>query len=186
MANRKANISLIIGLALPALMVVIIAALVFLPSRALNPTSDFVYATGPYPSYATRSGETITQHELVIRNGKITDTVVNYTGREIYAPYPNDVRNTPRFFIHRTVANTNKEITLDEAKKLTLSPDRTSPDGFTLTFGKRSYGIFPFFFDDSSSTERAYLSTDRGSKEITLISDTSIRPYELQLVGWVL
>lgn len=187
MPDNSSKISLIVGLALPALMVAIIAGLVFLPSKLLDPTVDFIYVAGPYPSYTTRSGDIVTQHDLSIKDGKLTDTTTSYESRDAYPPiYPQDKSFTPRFFIHYTTSNTNEEIPYDKVRTLSLSPDRKSPEGFSLTFGKQSYGVFPFFFDNPSSDDRAYLSADRGSKEITLISDTSINRYDLQLVGWVL
>lgn len=185
MADKSANISLIIGLALPVVMVAIISALVFFPSKSLTPAMDFIYAVGPYPSYITRNGDSVIQHDIVIKNGKLTDNTTNYSDRSSYIPYPPEKIIVPRFFIHHTLTNTNEEINLEELDKLTLSPDRTSPDGYTLTFGQQSYGVFPFFSDRVTDREHAYLSTGRASKEITLISDTSINYYEFQLIGWV-
>ena len=185
MTNRSSKISLIIGLALPALMVAIIAALVFLPSKTLHPTSDFVYVVGQYPSYITRSGDTITQHDIAITNGKLEHTATSYAGRDEHALYPPEKSTTPRFFIHHTQTDTNEEVAIEELSKLTLSSERKSPDGFTLTFGKQSYGVFPFFFDGNTSREHAYISTERASREITLVSDTSINYYAMQLVGWI-
>ncbi len=186
MANKTAKISLIIGLALPALMVAIIAALVFLPSKTLHPTTDFVYVVGPYPSYITRTGDTVTQHDVSIINEKISHTTSSYNGRDGYAPYPGEKLIVPRFFIHRTQADTNEEIGIEELSKIEVSPNRKSPDGFTLTFGKQSYGVFPFFFNGNTDREHAYLSTEHASREITLVSDTSINYYEMQLVGWII
>ncbi len=185
MADKSSKISLIIGLALPAIMVAIIAGLVFLPGKSLNPTTDFIYVVGPYPSYTTRSGDTVTQHDIMITNGKLAHTATSYNGRDGYIQYPDDRHTVPRFFIHRTQANTNEEIGIEALGKLMLSPDRKSPDGFTLTFGKQSYGVFPFFFNDNTNRDHAYLSTNRASKEITLVSDTSIDYYAMQLVGWI-
>lgn len=186
MADRSSKISLIIGLSLPAIMVAIIAGLVFLPGKSLNPGMDFIYVVGPYPSYTTRSGDTITEHELSIKDGKVLYAATSYNGRDGYASYPPEKVMAPRFFIHHTATNTNKEISLEEISKLHLSPDRKSPDGFTLTLGKQSYGVFPFFFDRGTDWEHAYLSTEHASKEITLVSEASINYYEVQLVGWVI
>lgn len=185
MVDRSTNISLFIGLALPVVMVAIISAVVFFPSKSLHPTTDFIYVVGSYPSYTTRNGNDATQHDFSIKNGKIVDATTTYNDRGAYIPYPPEKDGTPRFFIHHTSTNTNEEVDLKYLDNFTLSSDRTSPEGLTLTFGKRSYGVFPFFFDSSTDREHAYLSTNKASKEITLISDTSINYYEFQLVGWV-
>ncbi len=186
MANSSAKISLIIGLALPAVVVIVIAALVFLPSVSITPSEDFIYVAGPYPSYTTWSGSTSTQHDISIKNGKIVQSATSYTVEPGYPAYPQEKVTTPRFFIHHTTQNTNEEISFDDIATVTLSPNRTSPQGFTLTFGKQSYGVFPFFISEGTDRDRAYLSTKRASKEINLVSDTSINFYEFQLVGWVI
>lgn len=186
MPDQSSKISLIIGLALPALMVAVIAGLVFLPGASINPTVDFIYVVGPYPSYTTWNGETLTQHDLSITEGTLRDTATNYVNSDRYIPPLQEKAAVPRFFIHRTATDTNEAIDIEKIRTLELSPNRKSPDGFTLTFGKQSYGVFPFFFDNTSDREHAYLSTERASKEITLISDTSINFYEFRLIGWVI
>lgn len=186
MCRVPPNISLIVGLSLPAIMVAIIAGMVFLPSKSLNPTTDFMYVVGQYPSYSTRNGENIIQHDFAIKDGKLIDLQTSYSAKSEYL-YPPDKSSAPRFFIHHTKDNTNEELSFEDMSKLKLSSSTISPEGFTLTFGKRSYGIFPFFFDgNNDDREHAYLSTNRASKEITLISDTSITYYAFQLVGWVI
>lgn len=186
MPDTSSKISLIVGLSLPVVMVAIIAGLVFLPSRSLTPANDFIYVVGPYPSYTSKEGKTITQHDISIKNGQAIHTTTSYSGGKEYDVSPRDKIIIPRFFIHHTRTNTNNEISLEEVIKLRLSPERKSPDGFTLTFGKQSYGIFPFFFENRTDMEHAYLSTDRASKEITLVSEVSIDYYQIQLVGWVI
>lgn len=185
MKATSSNISLIVGLAIPVVMILAIAAAVLLPGRSLNPTTDFVYAIGSYPFYITRSGDTVTQHDLSIRDAKLTES----TQTSQAAGYPSDafVREAaPRFFLHNTKEDTNKELSLEEVKNLSLSGERKSPDGFTVSFGRRSYGVFPFFFDSGSDMEHAYLSNQTASKEISIVTDNAQDMYQFQLVGWVL
>ncbi len=184
MKTTPSNISLIVGLAIPVVMVLAIAAAVLLPGRSLNPTTDFIYAIGSYPTYNTRNGDTVTNHELSIQNGKLTDATQNYQA----TGYPPDTfvkEASPRLFLHNTKENTNKEISIEEAQKLSLSSETKSPDGFKVSFGTRSYGVFPFFFNDNSDIEHAYLSNQTASKEIDLITDTARDIYSFQFVGWV-
>lgn len=187
MKDKASTISLIVGLAIPVVMVILIALAVLLPGKSLNPTTDFVYVIGSYPTYTTREGNTITQHEIIVRDGTIEDAAQIYETDAIYPPYPYEKESIPRFFIHNTLENSNKEISIEEAKKLRILPEQTSPDGFTVSFGRQSYGVFPFFYNEGNSdTQRAYLSDKKASKEIQLISDTSANIYSFQLVGWVL
>lgn len=186
MQDKASNISLIVGLAIPVVMVALIAAAVLLPGRSFNPTTDFIYATGSYPTYITRSGTTVTQHSLTVKNGTLTDTTQSYQQVE-HPSYPFEKESIPRLFLHSTTENTNKELTIDEVQNMKLSAEQKSPDGLTVEFGRRSYGVFPFFFDSGSSNyEQAYLSNQTASKEIQLTSDASSNFFSFQLVGWVL
>lgn len=185
MNDTSSTISLIVGISIPIVMVLAIAAAVLLPGRSFEPTTNFIYAIGSYPTYITRSGTTVTQHSLTVKNGTLTDTTQNYEQVE-HPSYPFEKESLPRLFLHNTVENTNKELTIDEAKTYTLSAEQKSPEGATIAFGKRSYGVFPFFFDEGSSNgEHAYLSNQTASKEIHLSSDTTYDFYSFQLVGWV-
>ncbi|MEK7499189.1 MAG: hypothetical protein AAB649_01125, partial [Patescibacteria group bacterium] len=152
MKDKASTISLIVGLAIPVIMVILIALAVLLPGRSLNPTYNFIYATGSYPSYTTTDKDLVIQHDLTVKNGTLVDDVQSYRTDKIYPIYPYEKESVPHLFIHNTAENTNTELTLEEAQKLTLSAETKSPDGFSVSFGKRSYGVFPFFFDDGSDT----------------------------------
>jgi len=186
MKDKASTISLLVGLAIPVVMVLAIAGAVLIPGRNINPTTDFIYALGAYPSYTTRNQDTVTEHYLTVKNGVLTDDTQSYTADKNYPPYPYEKVSIPRLFLHTTTENTNKEISLEEAKTLRLSDETKSPDGFSVSFGSRSYGVFPFFFDSGSqNSERAYLSNRTASKEINLTSGASNNIYSFQLVGWV-
>ncbi|MDA1168792.1 MAG: hypothetical protein O3A36_00450 [bacterium] len=187
MKDKTSTISLIVGLAIPVVMVILIALAVLIPGRNINPTTDFIYATGSYPSYTTRDENTVIQHDLTIKNGILVDATQSYPVANNYPPYFHEKESVPRLFIHNTTENSNKEISLEEAKTLRLSAESKSPDGFTVSFGRRSYGVFPFFFDSGSDdSEHAYLSNQTASKEITLTSGAPKDIYSFQLVGWII
>lgn len=180
------KISLIVGLSIPVVLVFAIAAAVLLPGRSIEPKTDFLYAVGQYPSYVSYSGNTATEHIFSVVKGKLIESTNGYTtsARE-YPPYASEKDIVPRFFIHHVQDNTNSEISISEAKDLTLSTETTSPDGLTVTFGSRSYGIFPFYSGSDDNRQRAYLSNGKASREISLISDVSINYAPFQMVGWI-
>ncbi len=184
--KTPANISLIVGLAIPIVMVGLIAAAVLLPGQSLNPQTDFIYAVGPYPTYSTRIGNQITQHELSVKDGILTDSPTSYTAPADRYEYPPEKVSGPRFFLHRTASDTNEEISIEDAKKFKISTEKKSPEGLTVSFGQRSYGVFPFFGDGDNDRDHAYLSNEYASKEVSLISDVSLNMYSFQLVGWVI
>lgn len=188
METLSPKLSLIIGLSIPVVLVLLIAAAVLLPGRNIEPTTDFLYAVGQYSSYISYSGETAIQHSFSVRDDKLIESTDSYptAGQRAYPPYPSEKDMVPRFFIHHAASDTNTEISVDEAKKLTLSTETASPEGLTVTFGSRSYGVFPFYSGSDDNRQKAYVSNGKASKQISLISDVSINYAPFQMVGWVI
>ena len=188
MANTiSPKISLIVGLAIPVVLVLAIAAAVLLPGRSIEPKTDFLYAVGQYPSYVSYSGNTATEHTFSVVNGKLIESTNAYTtSTQAYPPFASEKGIVPRFFVHHAQSDTNTEVSVVEAMDLSFSTETKSPDGLTITFGERSYGIFPFYSGNNDNRQHAYLSNGKASKEISLISDVSINYAPFQMVGWII
>ncbi len=191
MKTLSPKASLFIGLAIPVILVALIAAAVLLPGSSIEPKTDFLYAVGRYPTYvAYQEGSSVpVEHRFSVVNGKLTEITTQYP--EAYRalqriPTPSDLDTPPRFFIHHAETDTNTEISIEQAKELTLSTETESPEGLTVTFGSRSYGVFPFYSGSDDNRQRAYVSSGKASKRISLVSDISINYEPFQMVGWVL
>jgi hypothetical protein len=128
----KKNITLIIGLSIPVLMVFFVTASVYIP-RLWAPTEvpgfDFVYTIGDQfgADYYYR-----------VADGKITKEKVEY---------PQDSKPPMRagemqLFLYNVTDTTSREISFEDAQKLTLKSGAVSPDGFEVV--SRNGGGFPF------------------------------------------
>ena len=149
---KPSTISLIVGLSIPVLMVIGIAAAIVLPGISIHPTTDFIYALGQYPTAVQIENGQQVQHSYVIKNAHITDSTFTVSPKPDVAPYQGI--GDPQFYIHHTTTDTNSEVSLDEVKKLSISDEATSSDGFTMTYGTASGGMFPFYYEGQGDQAR--------------------------------
>ena len=166
------NISLIIGLCIPVAMILFIAIAINGPrwfSSVEPATVNFLYVTGqqdPYVVYSVRDGRLA-----------VTDTTPEHVTAT--AQYPT------HFFVHDVTANKSREIQLDEAKQLLLDGAVRSPDGFTISDGRRR-GWFIFRYGGYNGDR--YLVKESYSEKLDLESDSGSRNYywNYRFIGWVI
>src|SRR5437867_8607540 len=106
MEAAKKNIPLIVALSIPVLMIVLITISIYLPALFVKPKFDFVYSSG---------GDYCYQNRYSVRNGKIM-------ANEIPIQPDNYCRNSreARLFYYDVKNNSAREITLEQASKLTV------------------------------------------------------------------
>ena len=112
--NIRKNLTLWLGITIPILMVVAVAASVYVPRLWASPKVDFVYSMMSYSStYKTTA------------DGKMTEKNL-----------------TTVYYLHNTAKNTNREIKKVELDKLSLNKSAVSPDGFRVTGNETSNALF--------------------------------------------
>lgn len=165
------NISLIIGIAIPILMIVFVAASIYLPGLFSPPPKfNFLYVTGD---------DYYQGHEYAVENGKLIKREVKYP--EHYTP------RVARLFLHDVTKNESKEISFEDAQKLSLDSNTKSPDGFEVVFGTRDYGIFSLFAG-GGDYDTIYLKGHNTSKKLNLSSGGAGRYYYyygFRFLGWI-
>jgi len=175
MSKLKHNIPLLVGILVPLLMIVFVAASVYLPALFVKPTYDFIYTSQNDYRYAPYAYGT----SYDVENGKI----VKHT-----TPPPSDVRDLeyyknppePKLYYYDTVANTTKEISFEEAQKYMVDTSVISPDGFELAPAS-SGGGFPFSFDNNEYG-KVYIKSKSVSKKLNIQQ----RFYnDFSFLGWV-
>jgi hypothetical protein len=175
MVLRK-NLSLIIGLAIPVLMILFVAGSIYLPQFFVHPKHNFLYALG-----SGYNG----QYEFTVENGKLTKHTITYP--DTY-PKPQPAIE-PTLYVHDVVKNESREISFAETRKLHLSGLAESPDGFRVTRGRGGGGFgFPFFYDGDNDYNAVYLVGHGLSKKmnITRPGDTNYYYYDFRFIGWIL
>ena len=176
----KKNITLILGLSIPILMILFVAVSIYLPRFfAPQPKIDFLYTDGGDYYYGGAP-------QYVVQNGKLVKNEVKIPDKGKY-PYPPQPYVEPKLFVHNTAKNNNGEISFAEAQKLNLDSSVVSPDGFEVVYGSRGGGIFPFFFDSGTDYDAQYLKGHHVSKKLNVQSGGQRygSPYNFRFLGWI-
>ena len=141
MAQR---VPLIIGLAIPILMVLLVAGAVYLPGLFTQPAYGFLYASSKTEFYTKQDDGSFIQHQYVVEDKRLVD-------KTLVVPAFNDTRDAyrersenPVLYRYDVATDMVHEVSLDEAQQLLLDRSQQSPDGFRLTRG-RSDGLLDFF-----------------------------------------
>lgn len=168
----KENISLLIGLAIPVLMILFIAVAVYFPrwfSTVEPPKHDFLYLVGdPYGDI-----------QYSVRGGKLVKEKIQRP-QPSYRRYRTGLET--RFFIHRIRTNRSEEVTFENATKLKLDSKVNSPDGYSIVHGRRAAEFFPFF--GRRDYRARYLKKDSYTEKLK-IETSEDYPYNFRFLGWV-
>ncbi|MES2201698.1 MAG: hypothetical protein V4498_05555 [candidate division FCPU426 bacterium] len=168
----KKNITLIVGISIPILMILFVAASIYLPGFFIHPKYNFLYATGYDIASCSPCLYSVENHKLV-RN-----TINPSKGKS--RPDQGDWR----LHICDVAKNESKEISFEEARKLDLDPRQRSPDGFEVTYGSRSDGFPPFFFESTWDYNNPYLKGHNLNKRLNLQVSPSYR-VNFRVIGWI-
>jgi hypothetical protein len=161
------NIPLIVGIAIPLLMIVFVALSIYLPTLFVKPKFDFLYAVGGF--YGT---------QYSVKNGQLIETYSEYP--KYYTP-----QTETKLFFYDIKKNESQEISFEQAKKFQLDSNIESPDGFEVVYGRRGEGIFPFFFFSERDYQTVYIQGHNLSKKLNIrLSGAYYQRF--QFLGWVI
>lgn len=193
----KKNFVILLAFTLPVALIVIVALSTYLPSLFISTDYNFVYTQctegANYYSYRC---DNYSEKRYFVVNGKLAvNTIVvasttTPTKDSNKDGIPYIIENyTVRFFLHDTKKNESREITLEEAKTLTLNNLLTSPDGITISSGydNNRNNLF-FIFGGGGSSYGHYLTKGKSRRKLNLINDGERYYYNnnFQFLGWVL
>lgn len=178
MINFRKNASLILGISIPILMIVLIAASIYLPGLFIKPKFNFLYLSGEFRYDYNNQPLYIIENEKLIKN-KITYYEDTY---RYYTPPKYDAK----FYIYDVTTNESKQVSFEEAQKLTLDSNKKSPDGFEVVYGSRGDGFFPFFYGSETDYETRYLKGNNVSKKLNIqLSRTYSFYNNFNFIGWI-
>lgn len=168
--KTKENLPLIIGIALPVLLVAFVAGAIYLPRFFVDPPQyDFIYATGDYT--------TLSYYEVV--DGKLTQVGGEMNAPAVILGKPVDTYyEPPTFYIYEFEKDEGRKISFDEVRELNLDDDDESPDGYKIVQGS-SDGLF-----GPGNWDKRYIKGHGLSKEIDL--NLGHYYYDFYLMGWVI
>lgn len=187
----KRNFAIILAFVLPIILIMVVALSTYLPSLFISTHYNFLYASCAndqyYYPYDYNCNAYIQKYYSVVDSKLVLnpiDTMVdaNKNGIPDFGKNP-----SARIFLHDTSKNESREITLEEAKSLSLNSLLTSPDGVTVSNHYDRGGDF-FPFGGGSYSYGYYLTKGKGKSRINLINNTDQYYYQnnFQFLGWAL
>ncbi|TSA46015.1 hypothetical protein D4R52_01285, partial [bacterium] len=166
----KKNISLILGLSIPVLMIIFVAGSIYLPALFVHPKTDFLYVNYDNNYYYT-------QYSIVA--GKLVKNPdENLTHKSAQ-------KSEAKLYLHDVQKNTSREVSFEEAKNLKLNSNIVSPDGFEVSYGGGGGGgMFPFFFDSGPDYNSRFLTGHGYSKKLNIQKSGSYY-LDFRFLGWI-
>lgn len=168
--RSKINIPLLVAIFIPIAMIIFISASIYLPVLFTHPKHNFLYSTGGYYH---------SDFDYVVTNSKLDKKLYPNTNN-FPTYYSNSGKKT--LFLHNISENKSRQISFEEAQLLDLDSNPVSEDGFEVTEGSGSYGLFPFFLG-SYSRDSHFLKKDSYSQKLNL--NTSGNYYGYMFLGWI-
>ncbi|MDA1061153.1 MAG: hypothetical protein O3B47_05170 [bacterium] len=168
--KSKENIPLIIGIALPILMIVFVAASIYLPRLFAEPPQyDFLYSSGD--NYRL-------DYDYEVVDGRLMK-IYNHTDRSaIDLDLLEDEREI-RFYVHDVEDDESRKISFEEAGDLILDDSEKSPDGYEVKRGGGG-GMF-----GPSNYNNVYISGHGLSRELDLEYGINNYYRDFTFIAWI-
>jgi len=165
--KTKEGISLIIGISIPVLMILFVAASIYLPRLFVRPKFSFVYTVGSnFGKY------------YFVRDQHLDEKDIKYPDY-----YTSRAEN--KIFLYDIEQDESREIPYTYAAKLRLNSKERSPDGFRITYGTRTGGFFPFFFFSDRDYWTLYIQGHGLSRKLNIRLEENYFQ-KFRFLGWVL
>ena len=170
---NKKNLPLYIALAIPVLMILVVAGFIYLPGLGKKPQYNFLYMTGSNSYYYYGDREYSVTNRHLTHNELPTSTQPSN-----YKPV-----GEPHFYVYDTAKDTATEINFAQAQAYRLDSSNTSPDGYTVERGNYSGGGL-FFGGISGDYNSWFIKGHNRSRKLNL-KLTGPDYYNFQFLGWV-
>lgn len=200
METLKQHITLVIGLAIPFLVVLLIAGAVFVPrwlDQTPPPATDFIYGYGLgliYPAYMNPGynsaypvpGQVNGKYIYEVVAGKLTrrDAPLPTEGQKDPGFSPVVSEEEPLFYRYSVQSGKSQRLTYAEASALSLISSPKSPDGYSFISGRQGSN-FPFGGGYTDGT--IYLSKEHHTQKVEFEANTTNQYYYSQnpFIAWV-
>lgn len=182
---KKEQLPLIIGLTIPVLLVVVLAAIIYVPRLYVTPQFDFVYATGSYPVWIDPATKTRIEYRVV--NDRLTKKVTPVAvesdpdKRDYYGV---SETTPPDFYRYDVSENVNKVLSEEEALGLLLNPAKMAPDGFEVGYGQTNENIFESVFGGRDYSQQVLTKGSVGIP-LNLVGESNRYYGEFNFIGWL-
>lgn len=186
---KKHDTTLLVALAIPLLMVLFIAASIFIPGLFSHPKYNFIYGiynnSGLEPAYRVVNGE-------LVDNSQQMNPVSQSPQFNCVGDCPGNIgTSSPTRYSYTQLyeynVSTNQSVALTplQAQQFTLNSNAQSPDGYTIQSGSEGDGSF-FFGGDNYNGSDEYIVGHNVSKKIDYTMNASIPNENFYFIGWII
>lgn len=172
---------LIIALCIPVLMIILVAAFVYLPGLGKRPMYNFLYMSGDNSYYYDYYGG---------REYQVSGEKLVYSPRPIPTPFPGSNvpvivpdNAKPKFYVYNVATKEASEVTFQEASTYTLDSSNVSSDGYKIEQGNYRGGDFIFGAGGSDYGSWFLKGHNRSIKLNLKLSGRDY--YNFQFLGWI-
>jgi len=191
MTIKKEHIPVIVALALPVLLVLIVAGLSVISNRGVRSSHDFVYSLSQSIAWMDRDCYSYRSYYSVDDSGHLN--LVSYNAGVLNEGQPNDpcasssqrkLKDAPDLYYYDSRQDTTKPMTLVEASGLVLTGSFTSPDGYTVDYRNGNSGFMDIF--GGSGQNGVYLNQKNQHRILPAVeNDQTLYGQDFSFVGWV-
>ena len=168
MKINKQKLPLYIALAIPMLMIVLIALFVYIPGIGKKPHINFLYVSGQ--GYYSNYNYAVSGGKLIMNTFTSTDPV--YKG----------IVTTPHIYLYDVSTDKATELAFQDAQKYTLDASTESSEGFAFRRGGYSGG---FLFDVGNDYNSYYLVGFNRKHKLNL-KTVGTGYDDNQFLGWII
>ena len=170
----KRKLPLIIAFSIPLLMIVLLAAFIYLPGLGKKPKYNFLYMTGN-SYYDINNGNFYVSRGRLVQNQPAGSSESLAPSRPPIGPV--------RFYVYDVSKDLATEVSFLQAQNYTLDPSSTSADGYVVERGNYSGGDL-FFGGGSRDYNTWFIKGHNRSRKLNLkLSGQDY--YNVQFLGWI-
>ncbi len=177
--EKKSNIALILGIAIPIIVIILVAIFAYIPTKSISPKYDFLYYFRDYTKqYCINDGI----YTVVKGKIKIAESLAVPKGSECRYDLETD---PPKIYRYDSVKGGNYQVSFEDARKLSLDNNAISPDGLSIRNGSyNNAGIFDIFGGTNRNYNQAYLANSKGDTKAIDVGTSNY--YDFIFIGWVI
>lgn len=180
----KRNLPIIIGIALPIVLVLALIIATSLEGRSIKPAYDFLY-TNPGDRY-----NVVYENNYAVKEGEITTIPNPDLQDQLNRGYnPTNKEDITPIYRYDVSTDTVKELTKEEVVGLKVDKGPSSSDGYSVVLEyRRHYDLFSEIFGGGRRDEyNAYIVKGDKEKGILLTDNSDRNNYynNRQFIGWI-
>ena len=172
----KKNITLVLGISIPILMILLVAGSIYLPGLFIKPHFNFLYVSVDDSYYNYNNGQ-----QYSVQNDKLVKNEIKQPENPNYNP----PQGESKLYLYNVTKNESEEVSFSDAQNLNLDSNIKSPDDFEVVYGSRGDSFFPFFWGSGTDYNARYLTGHNVSRKLNLQLNGSSYYNNFRFLGWI-